>query len=176
MKKPAQDFFEQKTRRVGEETGTTEKRIFDRPFMSALSEKIAKGEIKKVHITGVCGKATSSLAGLFAEEGYEVSGSDVGCYPPASDLIERLNIKFYEGFSEDHVKDKDLTIVANMFGPDNVEGAYVRENSLLQLSMPEAITEFFIKDRTSIVICGTHGKTTTTGLCAHVFLSAGRNP
>lgn len=176
MKKPAQDFFEQKTRRVGEETGTTEKRIFDRPFIGALSEKIAASEIKKVHITGVCGKATSSLAGLFAEEGYEVSGSDIGCYPPASDLIERLHIKFYEGFSEENVKDKDLTIVANMFGPDNIEGAYVRENSLPQLSMPEAITEFFIKDRTSIVICGTHGKTTTTGLCAHVFLSAGRNP
>jgi UDP-N-acetylmuramate: L-alanyl-gamma-D-glutamyl-meso-diaminopimelate ligase len=116
------------------------------------------------------------LAGLFAEEGFSVSGSDIGCYPPASDLIERLNIKFYEGFSEDNVKDKDLTIVANMFGPDNVEGKYVRENNLPQLSMPEAIREFFIKDKTSIVICGTHGKTTTTGLCAHVFLMAGLNP
>lgn len=124
----------------------------------------------------MCGKATSSLAGLFAEEGYEVSGSDIGCYPPASDLIDKLNIKFYEGFSKEHVKDKDLTIVANMFGPDNEEGAYVRENHLPQLSMSEAIAEFFIKDKTSIVICGTHGKTTTTGLCAHVFLSAGLNP
>jgi UDP-N-acetylmuramate: L-alanyl-gamma-D-glutamyl-meso-diaminopimelate ligase len=125
----------------------------------------------------VCGKATSSLAGLFAEKGYEVSGSDLGCYPPASDLINKLNIKFYEGFSEEHVKDKDLTIVANMFGPDsNPEVSYVRENHLPQLSMSEAISEFFIKDKTSIVICGTHGKTTTTGLCAHVFLSAGLNP
>jgi glutamyl/glutaminyl-tRNA synthetase len=96
----------------------------------------------------VCGKATSSLAGLFAEEGYEVSGSDTGCYPPASDLIERLSIKFYEGFSEDNVKDKDLTIVANMFGPDsNPEVSYVRENNLPQLSMSEAIAEFFIKDK-----------------------------
>ncbi|MCF7865525.1 MAG: UDP-N-acetylmuramate:L-alanyl-gamma-D-glutamyl-meso-diaminopimelate ligase [Candidatus Pacebacteria bacterium] len=176
MKKNAQEFFEQKTKRIGQETGTAEKRIFDRSYMSELSEKVGRGEIKKVHITGVCGKATSSLAGLFAEEGYDISGSDVGCYPPASDLINKLNIKFYEGFSKEHVKDKDLTIVANMFGPDNEEGAYVRENNLPQLSMSEAIAEFFIKDKTSIVICGTHGKTTTTGLCAHVFLSAGLNP
>ncbi len=177
MKKNAQEFFNEKTRRIGEETGTLEKRIFDRPYTHNISERIEKGEIRKVHITGVCGKATSSLAGLFAEEGYEVSGSDIGCYPPASDLIDKLNIKFYEGFSEDNVKDKDLTIIANMFGPDsNPEVSYVRENNLPQLSMSEAIAEFFIKDKASIVICGTHGKTTTTGLCAHVFLSAGLNP
>lgn len=177
MKKNAREFFEQKTERVGKETNTLEKRIFSRQYLDSISKKVATGEIKKVHITGVCGKATSSLAGLFAEEGYEVSGSDIGCYPPASDLIHKLNIKFYEGFSEENVKDKDLTIVANMFGPDsNPEVSYVRENKLPQLSMPEAIAEFFIKDKTSIVICGTHGKTTTTGLCAHVFLSAGLNP
>lgn len=177
MKIDAQNFFKSKTERVGKETNTLAKRTFSRPYLESISKKVASGEIKKVHITGVCGKATSSLAGLFAEEGYEVSGSDIGCYPPASDLIERLNIKFYEGFSEDNVKDKDLTIVANMFGPDsNPEVSYVRENNLPQLSMSEAIAEFFIKDKTSIVICGTHGKTTTTGLCAHVFLNAGRNP
>lgn len=177
MKTGAQKFFKLKTERVGSETNTLTKRTFARPYLDSISKKIASGEIKKIHITGVCGKATSSLAGLFAEEGYEVSGSDTGCYPPASDLIERLSIKFYEGFSEDNVKDKDLTIVANMFGPDsNPEVSYVRENNLPQLSMSEAIAEFFIKDKTSIVICGTHGKTTTTGLCAHVFLNAGRNP
>lgn len=177
MKIDAQNFFKSKTERVGKETNTLEKRTFVRPYLDSISKKVASSEIKKVHIIGVCGKATSSLAGLFAEEGYEVSGSDIGCYPPASDLIERLNIKFYEGFSEDNVKDKDLTIVANMFGPDsNPEVSYVRENNLPQLSMSEAIAEFFIKDKTSIVICGTHGKTTTTGLCAHVFLNAGRNP
>lgn len=176
MKTDARNFFNQKTEKVGRETNTLEKRIFPRPYVDSISEKIARGEIKKVHISGVCGKATSSLAGLFAEEGYEVSGSDVGCYPPASDLIERLNIKFYEGFSEENVKDKDLTVIANMFGPENIEVAYVRDNNLLQLSMSEAIREFFIKDKTAIVICGTHGKTTTTGLCSHVFLSAKQNP
>lgn len=177
MKIDAQNFFKLKTERVGNETNTLEKRTFARPYLDSISKKIDSDEIRKIHITGVCGKATSSLAGLFAEEGYEVSGSDTGCYPPASDLIDKLNIKFYEGFSEDNVKDKDLTIVANMFGPDsNPEVSYVREKNLPQLSMSEAIAEFFIRDKTSIVICGTHGKTTTTGLCAHVFLSAGRNP
>lgn len=173
MKQTARSFFDAKLKRIAEETNTVDKRIFTRPD---LAESIKENKIKKVHITGVCGKATSSLAGLFAESGYEVSGSDVGCYPPASDLIDELNIKFYEGFSVEHLKDKDLTIIANMFGPDNEEAAFARTENLPQLSMPEAITEFFIKDKTSIVITGTHGKTTTTGFAAHVFIQAKRNP
>jgi len=118
----------------------------------------------------------SSLAGLFAEAGFEVSGSDEGCYPPASDMIAELGITFYEGFSAEHIKDKDLVIIANMFGPDNEEAKFDRENKIPQMSMSEAIREFFIKDKTSIVLTGTHGKTTTTGLMAHVFMTAGRNP
>ncbi len=176
MKSKAEDFFKEKTKRIGTETNTVEKRIFERAYLPELQEKISKNGIKKVHITGVCGKATSSLAGLFAEAGYEVSGSDIGCYPPASDLINELGIKFYEGFSEEHVKDKDVIVVANMFGPDNVEGAFVREYDLPQLSMSEAIREFFIKDKQSIVVCGTHGKTTTTGLMSHTFIKANLHP
>lgn len=173
MKKAAASFFEAKLRRIGDAQGNTEKRIFTRPD---ILEKIQKGEIKKVHLTGVCGKAMSSLAGLFAEAGFEVSGSDEGCYPPASDMIAELGITFYEGFSSEHIKDKDLVIIANMFGPDNEEAKFARENRIPQMSMSEAIREFFIKDKTSIVLTGTHGKTTTTGLMAHVFITAGRNP
>ncbi|MBU3668463.1 MAG: UDP-N-acetylmuramate:L-alanyl-gamma-D-glutamyl-meso-diaminopimelate ligase [Candidatus Taylorbacteria bacterium] len=173
MKAPAAIFFENKLRKIGDAQGNTEKRIFQRPD---ITQKIQYGEIRKVHLTGVCGKAMSSLAGLFVEAGFVVSGSDVGCYPPASDMIEELGIVFYEGYSEEHVKDKDLVIIANMFGPDNAEAKYVRENNIPSMSMSEAIREFFIKDKESIVITGTHGKTTTTGLAAHVFMAAKRNP
>lgn len=173
MKSKAHEFFLRKTKRVGEETGTLQKRIFQRPD---IKSKILENNIHSVHISGVCGKATSSLAGLFANAGFSVSGSDVGCYPPASDLIAELGITFYEGYAKEHVQDKDLVIVANMFGPDNVEAEYVREYNRPQLSMSEAISEFFIKDKKSIVICGTHGKTTTTGLMAHVFLCAKKDP
>ncbi|HEY1037463.1 MAG TPA: Mur ligase family protein [Candidatus Paceibacterota bacterium] len=176
MKQEARAFFDAKLRRIAERTETVSERIFDRPSIAEIAALEAEGKIRKVHISGVCGKATSSLAGLFAEAGYEVSGSDQGCYPPASDLIERLGIKFHEGFAPENLQGKDLVVVANMFGPNDIEAKAAREQGLNQVSMPEAITEFFIKDRTSIVVCGTHGKTTTTGMAAHVFLSAGKNP
>ncbi len=176
MKKEARDFFDRKLRRLADSTDTVDKRIFVRPSAEEIAGKNERGEIKKVHVIGVCGKATSSLAGLFAESGFEVSGSDEGCYPPASDLIKKLGMEFYEGFSGENIKDKDLVIVANMFGPDNPEVAYARENGLNQMSMPEAIAEFFIEGKTSIVVCGTHGKTTTTGMMAHLFISAKKGP
>lgn len=177
MKSKAYEFFLKKTKRIGEETGTLQKRIFQRPNIeSGIESEICENKIHTVHITGVCGKATSSLAGLFANAGFSVSGSDVGCYPPASDLINEIGITFNEGYSIEHVQNKDLVIVANMFGPDNIEARYVREHNRLQLSMSEAISEFFIKDKKSIVVCGTHGKTTTTGLMAHVFLCAKKDP
>ncbi len=176
MKKEARIFFDEKLRKLGEGDGSLAKRQFSLPDMAGLSAKIKAGHINKVHLTGVCGTAMSSLAGLFATSGFEVSGSDTSCYPPTSDLIKRLNIRFYEGFDPKNLENKDLIVVANMFGPDNPEAAFARDNNLPELSMPEAIAEFFIQDRTSIVIAGTHGKTTTTGLAAHVFLSARRNP
>lgn len=169
MKNKAYQFFQEKLKRIGEEQGNVYERMWVRPVVDV-------SKIKRVHLSGVCGKAMSSLAGLFVEAGYEVSGSDTGCYPPASDMISELGITFYEGYSSEHVKDKDLVIIANMFGPQNEEAAYVREKGIPYMSMSEAISTFFIKDSTSIVITGTHGKTTTTGLCAHVFLTAHRNP
>lgn len=176
MSKESLEFFDKKLRKIAEKDGSLEKRIFSRPALTDLVEKIHKGKIKKVHMTGVGGTAMSSLAGLFATSGYKVSGSDNALYPPTSDLVKELGIKFFEGFSEENIKNKDLVIVANMFGPDNTEAKSARENNLPEMSMPEAIREFFIRDRKSVVLCGTHGKTTTTGLTAHVFLSAGFNP
>lgn len=133
-------------------------------------------QIRRVHLTGVCGTAMGSLAGLFQEAGYEISGSDEKCYPPMSDFIKNNNIKFYEGFSAENIDGKDLSITANMFGADNTEAVVVRNNFLPQLSMADAINKFFIKDRKSLVVCGTHGKTTTTGLLEHVFTVCGKDP
>ncbi len=169
MKQPALVFFKKKLIRIGDAQGNTDKRLFER-----IQIEIEK--IHKIHISGVCGKAMSPLAGLFKESGYVVSGSDTGCYPPASDFIDNLHIEYHDGFSEENIKGKDLIIIPNMFGPDNVEAAYARENQLSQMSLPEAVSNFFIKDRTSIVICGTHGKTTTTGFVSHVFTNAKRQP
>ncbi|HEX8591252.1 MAG TPA: Mur ligase family protein, partial [Candidatus Paceibacterota bacterium] len=125
---------------------------------------------------GVCGTAMGSLAGLLGEAGYEVTGSDTGCYPPMSDLITELGITFFEGYDPDHLKDADIIIIGNASSPDNVEAIYAREQGLPTLSLPEAVAEFFIKGKRSLVVAGTHGKTTTSGLLAHVFTSAGKEP
>lgn len=161
----SQEYYEKKLQRLP----NAEARSFPRATTDLSS-------VKKVHIIGVCGTAMGSLAGLLREAGYEVSGSDVGCYPPMSDMIADLGITFFEGYDPKHLEDADVIIVGNASGPDNVEATYARENGLPTLSLPEAVAEFFIKNKRSLVVAGTHGKTTTSGLLAHVFASAGKGP
>jgi UDP-N-acetylmuramate: L-alanyl-gamma-D-glutamyl-meso-diaminopimelate ligase len=117
-----------------------------------------------------------SLAGLLRASGYEVSGSDIGCYPPMSDLISRLGITFFEGYDPGNLKGADAIVVGNACGPNNKEAQYAREHCLPTLSLPEAVATFFIREKRSLVVAGTHGKTTTAGLLAHVFTSAGEDP
>ena len=147
-----------------------DKRIFSRVKIPDLQQ------VKKIHLVGVCGTAMGSLAGLLCEAGYKVSGSDEGCYPPMSTMIARLGIEFKEGYKEDHLVGADLIIIGNTCRVDNPEAAFARDNSLPALSLPEAIKIFFIDGRRSLVVAGTHGKTTTTGLLAHIFSSASLDP
>jgi len=147
-----------------------DKRIFERNIPSDISL------IKKIHLSGVCGTAVGSLATLLAKKGYDLSGSDTNIYPPMSEVIASLGITFRKGFSEENVKDVDLVIIGNVCGADNPESKYARENHIPTLSLSEAIHRFFIRGTKSLVVAGTHGKTTTTGLLSHVFSDAGRNP
>ena len=147
-------------------------RIFDRPTITDSELK----RIRRVHLVGICGTAMGSLAGLLFEAGYEVSGSDEACYPPMSTMIAKLGIVFKEGYKVEHLTGADLIIIGNTCKPDNPEASYIREHKLLSLSLPEALQKLFIKGRRSLVVAGTHGKTTTTGLLAHVFSSAGFDP
>ena len=117
-----------------------------------------------------------SLAVLLSKKGYTLSGSDTDCYPPMSDVIASLGIEFRQGFSEENVKDTELIIIGNVCGSNNPEAVYAREHKVPTLSLSEAIEKFFIKGNKSLVVAGTHGKTTTTGLLSHVFKDAGLNP
>ncbi len=168
MHKAAKDYYDKKISKFPDAAF----RVFDRPGFAI--EQIEK--VKSIHIIGVCGTAMGSLAGLLVEAGYEVSGSDTGCYPPMSDLINSLGIKFYEGWSESNLANADCVIIGNACGPQNIEAKFARENNLLQLSIGEALNAFCLKDKLSLVVAGTHGKTTTTGLLAHVLAYLGVNP
>ncbi len=135
-------------------------------------------EIKRVYLIGICGTAMASLAGMLQQRGYEVGGSDEHVYPPMSTYLERLGIPVLEGYTGEHLETfrPDLVVVGNIAARTNAEAAAVLEMDLPYTSMPEAIYALFIKGKHSIVVSGTHGKTTTTSLMTWILEAAGRDP
>lgn len=127
--------------------------------------------IKKIHLTGICGKAMASLAGLLVKAGYIVTGSENAWNPPMSTVLEHLGIQFHP-FDAENVKGVDLVVIGNALSASNVEAAACREWGVPQISSAECYKLFFIKNARSIVITGTHGKTTTASLMAHVCMNA----
>ena len=134
-------------------------------------------EAKHVHVIGIGGSAMAPLAGMLREHGFRVTGSDSGVYPPASTLLESLGISFYNTFDAAHLQPvPDLAIVGNIIARGNAELEVVLERKIPYRSLPEILEEIFLPGRHSIVVSGTHGKTTTTAMLAWIFHSAGRRP
>ncbi len=135
-------------------------------------------KVKRVYLIGICGTAMASLAGMLQQRGYEVGGSDEHVYPPMSTYLEGLHISVLEGYTKEHLETfrPELVVIGNVAAKTNVEAAATLEMDLPYTSMPEAIYELFIKGKHSIVIAGTHGKTTTTSLMAWILEAAGRDP
>lgn len=135
-------------------------------------------DIHKVYLIGICGTAMASLAGMLQQRGYEVTGSDENVYPPMSTYLENLGIPILEGYTGEHLETfrPDLVVVGNAAAKTNAEAAWTLEHDLPYTSMPETIYELFIKGKHSIVITGTHGKTSATSLMAWLLESAGRDP
>jgi len=120
----------------------------------------------------------ASLAGMLQQRGYEVAGSDEHVYPPMSTYLERLRIPVLEGYTKQHLETfrPDLVVIGNVAAVTNAEAAATVAMDLPYTSMPEAIHHLFISGKHSIVVTGTHGKTTTTSLMAWLLESAGRDP
>lgn len=134
--------------------------------------------IQRVYLIGISGTAMASLAGMLQQRGYDVSGSDEHIYPPMSTYLERLRIPVLEGYTKQHLETfrPDLVVIGNAAASTNAEAAATVEMDLPYTSMPEAIYHLFIKGKHSVVVTGTHGKTTTTSLMAWLLESAGRDP
>ncbi len=146
-------------------------RIFNKPPVPAPDQ------IRTVHLIGICGTGMGSLAGLFREAGYEVRGSDQAAYPPMSTRLAEMGITVLEGYAAAHLDPApDLVIVGNACTPTHEEAAYARTHGLVQQSFPEALHHFFLQGRRPLVVAGTHGKTTTTGMLVHVLREAGLDP
>ncbi|HEY3057290.1 MAG TPA: Mur ligase family protein [Thermoanaerobaculia bacterium] len=135
-------------------------------------------DVRRVYLIGICGTAMASLAGMLQQRGYEVSGSDEHVYPPMSTYLQSLRIPVLEGYTKEHLETfrPDVVVIGNAAARTNVEAAATVEMDLPYTSMPEAIYELFIQGKHSIVITGTHGKTTTTSLMAWILEAAGRDP
>lgn len=130
-----------------------------------------------VHFLGICGTAMASLAGLLKDRGFKVTGSDQNPYPPMSTQIENLGIPLYKGYSKGHLRENpDFVIIGNVISQGNEEAEEVMRRGIPFTSLPKAMGELIIEDRESIVIAGTHGKTTTTSMMAWVAEQMGVKP
>src|ERR1700681_3165750 len=134
-------------------------------------------ESKHIHVIGIGGSAMAPLAGMLRERGYRVTGSDSGVYPPASTLLETLGISFFNTFDATHLEPApDLVVIGNIIARGNPELEEVLDRKIPYRSMPEILEEVFLPERHSIVVSGTHGKTTTTAMLAWIFHTAGKRP
>ena len=124
----------------------------------------------------------ASLAGLLKSKGYDVAGSDQEMYEPMKGMLEKLKIKVFSPYSVFHVKrwKPDMVIIGNAIGRSNPELEHIMSNGQSYRSMSDILLEEFIDPPTggkkSIVITGTHGKTTTTALIAWILECAGLDP
>ncbi len=133
--------------------------------------------IKTIYMVAICGTGMASLAGLLKESGYRVEGSDLNVYPPMSLLLERANITVRPGWKKENIPDDaDLIIIGNAVSKNNEEVQAVLEKGLPYMSFPQALAHFFLEGRRSLVVAGTHGKTTTASLLSWTLSQCGLRP
>jgi UDP-N-acetylmuramate: L-alanyl-gamma-D-glutamyl-meso-diaminopimelate ligase len=134
--------------------------------------------VRRVHFVGVGGTGMGSFAGMLKTAGWEVTGSDQNVYPPMSEMLAAWSIPVLTPYSPANLDTArpDLVIIGNVLRRVNPEATAVRERGVPQMSFPAALGSFFLRERHSIVVTGTHGKTTTAALMGHVLAHAGRDP
>ena len=132
---------------------------------------------RSVHFIGIGGTAMAAVAAALKEIGCVVSGSDQNVYPPMSTFLEERGIAYASGYSEANLAGKpDLVVIGNAVSRGNSEVEAVLDRKLRYSSLPDLLREVFIRGKRSIVVTGTHGKTTTASLLAWVFEHNGLNP
>jgi UDP-N-acetylmuramate: L-alanyl-gamma-D-glutamyl-meso-diaminopimelate ligase len=131
----------------------------------------------KIHLIGICGTGMGSLAGLLKAAGHDVRGSDEHVYPPMSTQLQEQNIACFEGFKPANLDwGPDTVVVGNVCRKDHVEVLAAAERKIPLESFPSLFGKLFLESKRSVVIAGTHGKTTTSSLLSHLLSDAGRDP
>src|SRR3954467_3482098 len=133
--------------------------------------------MKRIHLIGICGTAMATLAALLKHRGYDVRGSDQDVYPPMSDFLAAEGIPVSSGYKAEHITaDVDLVVVGNAISRGNAELEEVLDRKIRYCSLPEAVRDHFLWGARSVVITGTHGKTTTTSLTGWLLTHGGADP
>ncbi len=133
--------------------------------------------MKSIHLIGVAGTGMGAFAGLLKAAGYDVRGSDENVYPPMSTKLTDWGIETQTPYAAANLDPApDLVVVGNVVKKDNVEASAMRERHLRHQSFPATLGDLFLSKRLSVVVAGTHGKTTTSALLAWTLQSAGRDP
>ena len=149
--------------------------------MMELNRLVTEGkrvaEPRNVHLLGICGTAMTALADCMQQQGFRVTGSDEAVYPPMSERLAALGIAIREGYRAGNIPDDtDLVVVGNVMREANPEAVEMRRRELPHLSMAEALRKFAFPGKEVVVVAGTHGKTTTTALLAHLLTELGAKP
>ena len=128
--------------------------------------------IHHVHVLGVAGSGMASLAGLLKLSGYRVSGTDFQVYPPASTLLDQLEIPYATNYRPENLTPRpDLVVVGNAIQRGNPELEAVLDEEIPYLSMPETLRWFWLQNRRRVVVAGTHGKTSVTTIISWLIAS-----
>ncbi len=134
-------------------------------------------QVHHVHLVAIAGVGMAALAGMLKQRGLRVTGSDEAIYPPMSTLLQRLAIPVCEGYRPANLVPRpDLVVIGNKVSRGNAEVQAVLDAGLPYLSLPEALGEYFLAGRRSLVVAGTHGKTTSTAMLAWILEQAGSDP
>ena len=133
---------------------------------------------RHIHLSGICGTAMASLAGLLQLQGHRITGSDKAAYPPMSDLLHSLGIPVFEPYAEANLSPApDLIVIGNALSRGNPEIEYILDQRLPFTSMAALLRQEFLQGRESLVVAGTHGKTTTTSMLSWIYqTAAAENP
>ena len=141
-------------------------------------DQIAPNSVERIHLVGVAGTGMGSFAGMLKAAGYQVTGSDANVYPPMSDMLSAWGIDVMTPYAAENLDRArpDLVIIGNVIRRENPEATSVRERRIPQMSFPAAFGSLLLAGKHSVVVVGTHGKTTTSALMAHVLVAAGTDP
>ncbi len=142
-----------------------------------LNKNLIPDRVKNIHLIAICGTGMAALAGMLKDMGFEVTGSDQKTYPPMSDFLFSKGIKIAEGFNEKNIfSAHDLIVVGNAVKKDNPEINKMNELGLNFCSMPQAVNRFVADGKKTVLVTGTHGKTTISSIMAWILYVAGLDP